>query len=386
MYSGRDYGLLRIPTQLTGTSQVQLQLLNGDLNRIKAASSLANSPADTFIVLPETVIADSSGTLLVPVTEDNAQMAAGLVLDTSPPTLVNVDLDLDSGTLLLQFSEIVITSTFTVSSLELQETSTSPSYTVPLATSTFSGNRIDVITVMLSVAELETIKLQPLCTNSTNCYITIQAAVVTDLFGQPNLARQINDPAPVSNFTADTTPPMLVDVTLININTGELTLQFNEPVNILSMNISALMLHSTFRLEFNSITATLSNSTSDSVNGRAVHINLTDNDLDEIKIADGLCESTGSCYIRFSSDFIQDMSGNPVIPLEPGDLTLGISLTGFQPDSTRPNLIAFDFDLNNRLLVLEFDEPVRANSFEPDEVTLQSAASMPSVTGKMVHC
>jgi len=155
-----------------GTSHVQLQLLT-----------------DTFIVLLETVIADSSGTLLVPVTENQAEMAAGLVLDTSPPNLVDFDLDMENGILLLRFSEIVITSGFTVRSIELQEASSSPRYNVSFTTSTFSGNMTDNITVMLSIVELETINLSPLCTGSANCYITIRAAVALNLLRYPNPAR-----------------------------------------------------------------------------------------------------------------------------------------------------------------------------------------------------
>lgn len=158
--------------ELMGTSQVQLQLLT-----------------DTFIVLLETVIADSSCTLLVPVTENVPQMAAGLVLDTSPPNLVDFDLDKENGILLLCFSEIVITTGFTVRSLEFQEASSSPCCNVSFTTSTFSGNMTDNITVMLSIVELETINLWPLCTGSANCYITIRAAVVLDLLRYPNPAR-----------------------------------------------------------------------------------------------------------------------------------------------------------------------------------------------------
>jgi len=77
----------------------------------------------------------------------------------------------------------------------------------------------------------------------------------------------VNNPAPVSNFTADTTPPMLTNVDLIDMTTRDLTLKFDEPVNIMTISITALMLHSTFRLERALRTASLENSTSDSVNG-----------------------------------------------------------------------------------------------------------------------
>ena len=362
-------------TSIVGTSQVFLELLDADLNQIKLAAGLANSVSDTFIVVPETVIADTSGTLLVPITEDQALMVAGLVQDTSPPTLDSFDIDLDSGTLRLRFSEFVRTAGFMVQNVELQESISFPSVIFNISGSTFSGDETDIVEIAFSTPDLETLKIEPLCTVATDCFLTINGAVVTDLFGIPNIARQRSNPASVANFTVDTTSPQITEVTNINLETGEITLQFSEPLDISTFNVSALMLHSIFIDVPNLQTVTFVNSTTDSSNGRELQVFISEEDLDAIKLEDQLCTSIANCYVRFSSELIRDVSGNPATAFEAGDFLLSMAFTG---DMTAPNLTAFDFDLNNRLLVLEFDEPVDVGSFRETEVTLQSAFANPS--------
>ena len=250
---------------LVGTSQVELQLLNEDLNRIKLAPNFGTTVLNTFINLPSEVISDTSGTPLVPVV-DNAQ---GIVPDTSPPSLNNFDLDLNTGTLTLHFSEYVRTAMFTVTSIQLQDASRNPQITVLFNDSTFSGNEIDDVQIVFSMQDLENINLAPLCIMASDCFLTIQAGVVEDLFMTAILGRPVNNPVVIRNFIPDTTSPRLERVLMISIETGELTLLFNEPMNIDSINITALMLHSEFSL---SPRVSFINSTSDSINGREVHI------------------------------------------------------------------------------------------------------------------
>ena len=98
-------------------------------------------------------------------------------------------------------------------------------------------------------------------------------------------------------------------------------------------------------------------------------------DLDNIKIASRLCIAGLDCFVRFTSEFIQDVSGNQVSPVVPVSSILDALNTlpvVFTPDSTSPNLIAFDFDLNTRRLVFEFDEPVDVGSFRHTDIVMQS--------------
>ena len=367
-------------SNLIGTSQITLQLNNEDLNDIKLLSDLAASQSQTYIVVTANVLSDEQNSSLIEIPEDDAQMAAGLILDTTPPTLESFDLDMDgTGMLVLHFTEFVRTSSFSPRHVEFRETDSSPSYNVSLSSSTFTGDITDEVYIQFSTSDLEKLKLQPICTATTDCYLTILADVVTDLFGRLNTARQTSNPAPVANLTSDTTAPQLVSnegVEEININTGEIVLLFDEPVNISSLDVTALMLHSSFRNDSNLITVSLSdNSTSSSLNGKMAHLNLSIEDIDDIKLELGLCDSASNCWVRLSPEFIMDMSGNPVAEVTFGELN---APQLFQEDDVRPILIAFDLDINNRLLVLLFNEPVNYRSLTIREVTLQASPNSTS--------
>ena len=361
---------------LSGTSEVTLQLVDADLNQIKLLSNLGSSQSQTFIVMVENVLYDEQNTSLVEITADDAQMAEGLELDTSPPILEGFDLDLDgSGEIVLHFSEFVRTSSFQASHVEFRETDTSPTLNVSLYSSTFTGDVTDEVTIEFGRSGLEKLKLQPMCTMVSNCFLTIVADVVTDLFGRANTARQANNPAPLLHLTNDTTSPELDNVESININTREIELLFDEPMDIDTLNITAVMLHSSLRNDPTLVTVALSeNSTSDSVDGKTVHIDVSIEDIDAINTENSLCTSGSNCWVRFTPDFIKDMSGNPVAEVSFGVLNIpGV----FEGDNTKPNLIEFDLDINNRRLYLVFDEPV-SSALDITEVSLQSSPTSAS--------
>ena len=53
--------------------------------------------------------------------------------------------------------------------------------------------------------------------------------------------------------------------------------------------------------------------------------------------------------------------------------------TGLVADGKKPNLVAFDINMDTGKIVVTFDEPVKASSFKPAELTIQNAA--PASTG-----
>ena len=361
----------------SGIADIRITMTDADLNAIKvlaAARSLASSPANTYIVAPNTTLEDNQGTPLIVIESSNAKMAAGVVPDTSPPTIDNFELDLNTGILTLVFSEFILScsTSFSPSHVDLQnsQSSRTVNYTLTGSMVTGSCDEVDELEITLSRTDLEAIKLADLCFSSSDCFVNLPANVVTDVFARENSARTSSFAAPNTNYTSDSTSAQLFRFLVADIANGIISIEFNEPVNVSTLDITALELISDFGTG-QSVTLT-NGSTTDSSSGRIVTINLSTNDLDNIKLQDSLCIGTTTCLIRFDSTLIQDMAGNPVSGFTPAILDPKFS-AAFTADSTPPNLIAFDLHIDNRILTLVFDEPVNRLSFTPTAVTLQGS-------------
>ena len=97
-------------------------------------------------------------------------------------------------------------------------------------------------------------------------------------------------------------------------------------------------------------------------------VSLSSQDLDSIKIA-GVGISVQSTYISLSELTAADMTGNAnQITATAAEL----QVSALTVDATRPILLSFDLDLNTGLMAFSFTEAVRASSFIPSLVTLQS--------------
>ena len=95
---------------------------------------------------------------------------------------------------------------------------------------------------------------------------------------------------------------------------------------------------------------------------------LSTQDLDSIKIA-GVGIYPQSTYLSLAELTATDMNGNPIQRTETAS---ELQVSALTADSTDPSLSSYELDLNTGLLALIFSETVRASSFAPSLVTLQS--------------
>ena len=86
---------------------IQIRIINGDLNNLKAVPSLATNENDTYIVLGSNAFADVAGSFLLPVTESNALQASFVGPDTQRPELMAFTFNASTGVLTLMFNEVV---------------------------------------------------------------------------------------------------------------------------------------------------------------------------------------------------------------------------------------------------------------------------------------
>ena len=91
---------------------VTLELTWRDLNEIKRLRLLATSDNNTYLLATNRTVQDMNANPLIPF-EDGFGMRVGVFTpDTTPPDVLNTTLDMDSGLLIVWFSETVNLDTF----------------------------------------------------------------------------------------------------------------------------------------------------------------------------------------------------------------------------------------------------------------------------------
>ena len=168
---------------------------------------------------------------------------------TSPKTplhleLISFDLDLDTGLLLLNFSETVDTLTFNVTQYTLQSSSNisfAAQYYSLTEQSLLTGDEVEIIQELLYF-DLNSIKsLGELATSSNNTFLSVTEFAIRDMNGNRLVVVEADDALPVSTYVKDITRPLLVSFDL-DMNLGILTLNFSETVNVSTLDVTEILL------------------------------------------------------------------------------------------------------------------------------------------------
>ena len=161
-----------------------------------------------------------------------------------PPSLLFFNLNIDSATLTLQFSEPIALPTIRVQSFTFVSDTglRGPSVTLDTSTVSSSEENSSFIMIDLSRNDMNNIKFErelapQLSTTHTSLMVT---DAVRDLAG--NSIQAVPPPGTrVNIFTGDTAGPVLEEFTF-NLNTGLLTMTFNEVIDVFTTRTSAFVL------------------------------------------------------------------------------------------------------------------------------------------------
>jgi len=162
----------------------------------------------------------------------------------------------------------------------------------------------------------------------------------------------------------------------VNLNSGILTLNFDEPIDIASMNLTLLTLQAAQMRGTGVEKVTLTGGEATTSDGLQVLVNMTVDDLNVIKQRLMLLRSQESSFISIPPRLVSDLNENPVVEIV-GSNALQASF--FVNDMTRPELLTFDLDMNTGILSLYFSETVQVSTFDFTGITLQlmSAVTQP---------
>ena len=363
----------------TNDIEITVTLSGADLDRVKV-SNLANLVDDTFLSLQTGAIADAAGNQA----QSDTRQATRVTPDTTEPRLIAFDFDLNAGRVTLSFDEAVNLTTFQLDQLTLAEEMVDTTDAIdfsPYNSSVTSPLLRDVI-IQFTRDELNEIKRIQVCQDNLTCYLYFPLAntldiTVRDIAGNPVspipffLGRQ------VSNFVPDTTPPRLESFSVFDLNSGVVTLNFDETINASSIMLSAARLQDWYAVNNLDTTYSLQGGEVLSENTAFINFTLTTEDLNGVKVDTELCTDGTSCWIRFSSLLVADMAGNQVQEVatrtDISDFVDSESAQSFTPDSTPPELVSFDFDLNAGEFRFVFNEPVNPATLQGEALTIQDA-------------
>ena len=362
-----QYTLQNATVSFVTLTNIRVELSDQDVNAIKKLTSLATFDNNTYASINSFLVSDTVGLPVVAISAAEATQAFLYSVDESSPQLVCFSLNLTSEILSLTFDETVDASSVLVNQFALQSAAISPATRIHLTTGMPSPDDSTVIDIKLSDYDLHRIKWESdLATELNNTCISISAAALFDL-AQPAQPIKVTVQC-AKEFIPDSVPPQL-DTFTVYLNQSQLILNFDEPVNISSVNLTLLLLQNTFnssQFATESVILTGGNTTQNGM--LQILVTITNDDLNEIKKNLNLLRNRDSSYISIPADFAVDLNNNPIVAIDP---TSALKAAMFYDDDGRPILQGFDLDMDSGTLTLSFSETVDISTFDLAGIGLQ---------------
>jgi hypothetical protein len=368
--SAPSYSLTGSASIFQSTTTVVLTLTDTDFYALQESSELATSVDNTFLSFPSNLVQDLIGNLVVPISAEHAIPVRNLVVfvDDTPPEISTFSLDLNRRVLSFAVSEEIDTLQVRVTAItfRMSRSNSSTSYTLTGSQSiTQHGNIVNITLSNIDLAELHRLGYT---TTTEEFYLSVLEGLVTDRAGNPSAEIPVGEAVPVSDVIRDTTAPHVTGFNL-DLNLGVLNLFFSEIVNTTSLDVSGITLQSSRSGAEASYSLTSENLVT-GVDFTMSTVHLSVGNLNAIKSISDLATSSENAFLLVSASAILDLYGNPSV-----QTTTAVEVTVFVRDSTSPEVLLFDLDMDAGLMNLTFDEPVLANSLNPTSIILQSTRS-----------
>ena len=238
-----------------------------------------------------------------------------LVADNTRPELLRfASMNLRSNSIILQFTEAI-----NVDSIDLEAITLQTLFVDPLQSYNLTGGRVGFndpgateLVIYLNSRDVVAIKQdQRLCSNRATCYVRLYGSFVIDTSGNSLIPTRDEFPGHlVFDFVADDLPPALNSFDL-NLNTSELILYFNEPVNAATLQVSLISLQG-------SSNVTLSDGQFYFTGGEVsqgedyaeVIVSFTYDDLNNLKLQ-SFAKNNETTFLAATDDFIFDTAYAP---------------------------------------------------------------------------
>ena len=351
---------------------ITLHIGDLDLNEIKRLTQLGTSNSTTFLTLTSSAIDDMNGNMLLPISNGNATMVTRFTPDETPPELLSFRLNMDDGNITLTFSETVNFTSLDILSITLQNSSTSDEVNVTLTGGSVTNiiNSI-FVDVLLDISDLNELKrIREIAITPYNTFLTIEYGSILDM--NDNLLVAINSSFALQadNVEEDLTSPVLVSFD-IDLDAGALFLTFSETVEASSLTPTSIALQNVQEASNSTAIYKLTGGINSILDSTVIFLYFSFTDLNNIKAIRNLATNTSGedTFITLDNSTIVDMNNNSIIAIYDYNATM---VNNFTEDTTRPELLSFDLDMNSANLSLKFSETVDSLTFMIMEYTFLS--------------
>jgi hypothetical protein len=368
------------------TTRIEFFLHSDDYARLILEPKIATSPDFTFISLASGAIKSVYETASTAI---NGLQVSSYLSDSSPPYVTKFSFSMDTGELIIDFSEPVNISRFELTGLAFQAKKNSLYDDQYVALEDYpqqptSSNYQRSILTQIGNENLNLIKRIPrLCTQSENTFLSSWKPFVTDLQNNWVTIQSFQRifGMIVDQYTPDSTCPSLLSWDL-NLNQGRVTLHFSEPILMTLFNSSGIILCNGPSLADSSAILRLSNATILSYsNTENPVIQLNPEQFDLVKYNLNFCENSSNTFLVLEPFLAVDTS-EAQNRYQGLDATIfhAQSVSNLTADSTPPDLISAKLDLTSRTLTLVFTEIIDVDSIVMSEFFLQSSQTVSSTT------
>ena len=370
---------------------VAVTLSRQDLNQLKFNTRIATTTSDTWLTLRALTVKDIFLQDIRAVTNGDAIQAEDVVPDTTPPELETFDLDLNSNTLFLMYTETINISTFNASYIVLTNDSNgTDASSVVLSDFTIYSENITTIAVQLVQSDVNAITQNTeLATSQNDTFLYIQPDSVSDQTGNLALGIDEIDALQMNTLTPDSTAPQLLNAS-IDFNSLTICLLFDETINASSVMAERITFYD---LTLSQYYALIGEYDIPLNHSETIYIHVTDaKDREElIKIFDSSIMDnsrravSNALYITMEECTVRDMNRNCNEEIPTTDAFLVANII---PDTTKPMLTNFTLNLTSERLTLTFTETVRSITFDLTQIQLltsQGSAIFYQLTGGIVE-
>jgi len=319
------------PTGLDGSFAVSTSGQVVTITRLGGTQSAVGAKAIILTNIQNPPLKGSTGTYAIQTNTASNNLTTGKI-DADPAVtadtiysadLTSWDLNMSAGTLTMTFNSPVDSATLDATGITIQDMqSASPTNSYTLTGGTTTSPPGPTIVVNLTATDMNGIKaIAGLAKSQSNSYISITSATISDISTpQVNAVNAITraNALQVTNYTADSTPPSLLNWSL-DMNAHTMTLNFNESMKASSWTPVSVTLQNTAASPTKTYTLT-AGSTTASPNGTSLVVTLSTADFNNIFdfSGGGLCDALGNSYLTFLLGAIKDMANNNIAAVTTG--------------------------------------------------------------------
>jgi hypothetical protein len=356
---------------------VVLKLFTADLNSIKKVRTLATEAGNTWVSLGPSAIKDAAvdANYIATLVSCDAIVATDYRSDQIAPILTAFKLNMATNKLELEFSETVDLLTFNESEVVLYDGAGSEYRLTSSAESIVSAatNRIiDIVDFDMNHIKL----MDSIGKTESESFVYFSDQLVSDMSNNAVLldfdaGSGLGDNFAATLFTADNVDPTLDEATL-DLTKEQLVLSFSEAVRLTDLDLTKMTIHGALGVSLPQVvlsTAMLQASISE--DGTEVTVQLSDMDLDALKLSSKVATSKSTTRLSAAMNLIADMQGNGVVEIAAVGNHLVIK--DFVEDKKAPTLKQFALNMTAGTITLTFSEAVNANSIAANGIRLQES-------------